>query len=112
LALIENQAPGVAGDHAAKYETSYMLHLWPELVDLARLQSGPQDDIGGPAQVVNWMGDAHRGHPCYGLVGIDPRAYASAQVGEENTGRLLEFLAAWLDTDPNSLQNQEDNVTA
>ena len=97
LSLIENQAPGVAGDHAAKYETSYMLHLGPDLVDMARLRVGPQGDIAAPDQVVNWMGDAYREHPCYGLVGLDPRAYASAQVGLENTERLLAHLAAWLD---------------
>ena len=47
LSLIENQAPGVAGDHAAKYETSFMLYLCPELVDLERLRAGRQDDIAG-----------------------------------------------------------------
>ena len=72
LSLIENQAPGVAGDHAAKYETSFMLYLCPDLVDFERLRAGQQDDIAGPDQVVNWMGEAYEGHPCYGLVGIDP----------------------------------------
>ena len=47
LSLIENQAPGVAGDHAAKYETSFMLYLCPELVDIERLRAGRQDDIAG-----------------------------------------------------------------
>jgi hypothetical protein len=42
------------------------------------------------------MEDAYRGHPCYGLVGIDPRGYASAAVGEANTMRLIDFLADWL----------------
>lgn len=97
LSLIENQAPGVAGDHAAKYETSYMLYLCPASVDMDRLAAGQQDDIAGPDQVVNWMGEAYEGHPCYGLVGLDPRAYASAEVGRENTERLLAHLAAWLD---------------
>jgi len=87
----------VAGDHAAKYETSFMLYLCPDLVDITRLRAGRQDDIAGPEQVVNWMGEAYAGHPCYGLVGLDPRAYASAQVGQENTERLLAHLAAWLD---------------
>jgi hypothetical protein len=44
------------------------------------------------------MGEAYEGHPCYGLVGIDPRAYASAQVGQDNTESLLAHLAAWLET--------------
>ena len=99
LSLIENQAPGVAGDHAAKYETSFMLYLCPDLVDMDRLRSGRHAfaDITAADQVVNWMGEEFEGHPCYGLVGIDPRAYASAQVGQDNTERLLAHLAAWLD---------------
>ncbi len=99
LSLIENQAPRVAGDHAAKYETSYMLHLCPDLVDMARLAVGRHAfaDIAAADQVVNWMGEAYRGHPCYGLVGLDPRAYAAAAVGQEHTERLLAYLAAWLD---------------
>ena len=72
LSLIENQAPGVAGDHAAKYETSFMLYLCPELVDMERLRAGRQDDIAAADQVVNWMGEEFEGHPCYGLVGLDP----------------------------------------
>jgi creatinine amidohydrolase len=99
LSLIENQAPGVAGDHAAKYETSFMLYLYPDLVDMDRLRAGRHAfaDIAAADQVVNWMGEEFEGHPCYGLVGIDPRAYASAQVGQDNTERLLAHLAAWLD---------------
>jgi creatinine amidohydrolase len=96
LALLENQAPGVDGDHAAKYETSSMLYLDPPLVDMTALQGKPDDDIGGPAEKVNWMGDAYQGHPCYGLVGIDPRGYASAAVGEASTGALIDFLVEWL----------------
>ncbi|MCB0064968.1 MAG: creatininase family protein [Caldilineaceae bacterium] len=96
LALIENQAPGVDGDHAAKYETSSMLYLEPSLVNWAPLQGQPDDDIGGPEERINWMGDAYRGHPCYGLVGIDPRAHASAAVGEASTNTLIAFLVRWL----------------
>ena len=83
LALIENQAPGVGGDHAAKHETSSMLYLLPELVDVEKLHSGRQDDIGGPDEIINWMIDTPPEHPCYGLVGIDPRGHASADVGRE-----------------------------
>ena len=96
LALVENQAPGVEGDHAAKYETSSMLYLDPPLVNMATLQSEPDDDIGGPEEKINWMGDGYRDHPCYGLVGIDPRGHASAAVGEASTRGLLDFLVDWL----------------
>jgi creatinine amidohydrolase len=99
LVLVENEAPGVGGDHAAKFETSSMLHLFPELVDVARLRQGPQDDLGGPDEAVNWMGPEYEGHPNYGLVGIDPRAHASAEVGRVHTEALLYFLAAWVEGD-------------
>ncbi len=97
LCIVETQVPGVGGDHAAKYETSSMLYLHPETVDMTRLSGQPTDDVGGPDERVNWMGDEYRDHPCYGLVGIDPRAHASAEVGRENTDRLIEFLTKWLD---------------
>ncbi len=99
LALIENEVPGAGGDHAAKYETSYMLHLIPELVDMARLKAGRQDDLGGPDEVVNWMVPEYAGHPNYGLVGIDPRAHASAEVGRANTEAVIEFLTKWVESD-------------
>lgn len=97
LALVENQAPGVEGDHAAKYETSSMLYLEPALVNLTALAGKPEDDIGGPEQRINWMGDTYKDHPCYGLVGIDPRGHASAAVGEASTVKLLNFLVQWLE---------------
>lgn len=97
LTLIETEVPGGHGDHAAKYETSYMLHLLPELVDLDRLHAGPEDDLGRPDEVVNWMVPEYEGHANYGLVGIDPRAHASAEVGQADTERLLAYLAAWVE---------------
>jgi creatinine amidohydrolase len=96
LALIENEAPGAAGDHAAKVETSYMLYLLPELVDEARMHEPPTDDIGGPEEMINWMTDDYKDHPLYGLVGIDPRAHASAAYGEAQAEILLNYLAAWV----------------
>ncbi|MEA3336267.1 MAG: creatininase family protein, partial [Chloroflexota bacterium] len=46
LALVENQAKDVGGDHAAKFETSFMLYLHPDKVDIERLDAGPRDDYG------------------------------------------------------------------
>jgi creatinine amidohydrolase len=96
LAIVENQAPGVAGDHAAKFETSYMLYLHPRTVDTRRLRGGGDHDTGGADERVNWMGPEYEGHPCYGLVGIDPRAHASLETGRDNTERLIAFLADWM----------------
>lgn len=99
LCLVENQAAGVCGDHAAKCETSFMLYLHPETVSMAALEALPQGRVGGPDERVNWMTDEFREHPCYGLVGIDPRGHASAEFGKANTDRLLAFLTEWLDAD-------------
>lgn len=96
LSLIENEIPDGVGDHAAAIETSFMLYLYPELVDLARLHQGPAHDVDTSETIHNWMGAEYEGHPCYGLVGMDPRAHASSQLGKRATERLLGYLAEWV----------------
>ena len=96
MALVENQARDVGGDHAAKFETSFMLYLHPDTVDTERLNAGPKNDYGGPDENINYMGDDYKGHPCYGLVGIDPREHANSEVGRQNTASLIRFLDQWL----------------
>ena len=96
MALVENQAPDVGGDHASMYETSFMMYLHPDTVDTDRMKAGPTDDMTGPDVRKNWMGEEFKGHPNYGLVGVDPRGNASAEVGLASTERLIEFLAAWV----------------
>ena len=74
LALADAGAcPGESrGDHAAKWETSLGMHLFPELVDLKGMER--HDD------------------PLSGVEGADPRAEASAQLGRETLDRMLEVL--------------------
>lgn len=96
LVLVECELDNVDGDHAAKNETSFLLHLHPSTVDMARLDVEPRDDIGPPDERINWMGQEFDGHPCYGLVGIDPRTHATADTGRVYTDRLLDFLADWV----------------
>ena len=64
-------------------------------MDLSRLAGRDEDRIG-PGEEHNWMGDAFRDHPCYGIVGEDPRGNSSAQLGKEMTDRLITHLAAWV----------------
>ena len=97
LALVENQAPDVGGDHAAKFETSYMLYLHPDTVSMDRLEAQPHADVRGPDEIVNWMDEEYKGHPCYGLVGIDPREHANMEVGASNSRALIRCLVEWLD---------------
>ncbi|HQK95449.1 MAG TPA: creatininase family protein [Armatimonadota bacterium] len=58
-----------ATDHAAKWETSNMMFLYPDLVDMAALGDGPLAlDMKAPD----------------GIGGLDPRVHASAEVGRRN----------------------------
>ena len=94
LALIENEIPGIGGDHASMFETSSMLYLHPETVDHAILPKGMDSDDA----IHNWMGTEFHGHPCYGLVGVDPRGHASVEIGRQSTEGLIAFLANWLES--------------
>jgi creatinine amidohydrolase/Fe(II)-dependent formamide hydrolase-like protein len=93
LVLYESQAPGVGSDHAGHFETSMQLFLHPDTVDLAELGGGAPEGAEGR----EWMGDAQRAHPCWGICGVDPRGgQANAGLGREQVERLIDFLDAWL----------------
>jgi creatinine amidohydrolase len=97
LFLKENQSPGIdKGCHACMTESSMLLHLHPETMDMSALDGPPTDDIGGPDETRNWMGDDCRDHPCYGVLGIDPRGHSSVEVGERYNECLLAALERWL----------------
>lgn len=64
-------------DHAAKWETSNMMHLYPELVDMAQLGAGPLAPSCKPPD---------------GIGGLDPRAHASAEVGRRNIELAAEAI--------------------
>jgi creatinine amidohydrolase len=59
------------GDHAAWGETSLMMHLYPDTVDLSRLGDPPHQGVGGR----------------------DPKAYASAEDGRLLTETIVSRLA-------------------
>jgi creatinine amidohydrolase len=99
FAVVESEFEGIGGDHAAKYETSSLMFLDPDVQDLASLGNEPTEDVGDADERKNWMDPVHKGHPCYGLVGIDPRRHASAGVGRESSERLIDGLEAWLKSD-------------
>jgi creatinine amidohydrolase len=62
-----SQGPESGTDHAAKWETSDMMALYPELVDMAALGTAPLTPADGG--MYNWP---------------DPRGIASADIGERN----------------------------
>ena len=60
--LVHDQIPD-AGDHAAKWETSLLMALRPDLVDMSRLPQDPDEEL-------------------VGVSGTDPRGSASLEYGE------------------------------
>lgn len=68
---------GEAGDHAAAFETSVLMALQPELVDLEEL---------GPAS-----------QPAVGVLGDDPRTHAGATFGWRIVSRLTDVAKEWLE---------------
>jgi creatinine amidohydrolase len=69
-----SEGKDASSDHAAKWETSDMLHSYPDLVDLKALGQGPlAPNMKAPD----------------GIGGLDPRLHASAKIGK----RKMELCA-------------------
>jgi creatinine amidohydrolase len=64
-----SQGPESDSDHAAKWETSNMMYLYPDLVDMKELGTGPL---------------APNMEPPDGIGGLDPRVHSSTEVGKRN----------------------------
>jgi len=64
-------------DHAAKWETSNMMFLYPDLVDMSALGNGPL---------------APKMQPPDGISGRDPREHASAEIGRRNVELASEAI--------------------
>ncbi|NRA40088.1 MAG: creatininase family protein [Planctomycetes bacterium] len=87
----------VNGDHAGREETSSLMYLHPECVDLSAIEDLEPKDFDATDEVHNWMGDEWKDHPNYGIVGADPRGQASAEHGKNSTEALIGFMEEWLD---------------
>ncbi|MBI3990620.1 MAG: creatininase family protein [Candidatus Omnitrophica bacterium] len=72
--LIKDEIPD-AGDHAAAWETSLMMALRPDLVDLKRLPKGANKKL-------------------IGVWGKDPRKYASAEFGRKGIDAIVKRVDA------------------
>ena len=72
-----SRGPESGTDHAAKWETSNMMFLYPDLVDMSELGDGPINlDMKPPS----------------GIGGLDPRQHASAEVGRRNVELAAEAI--------------------
>lgn len=70
-----DQGLGFMVDHAAANETSIMMALHPDLVDLGAIKDQ---------------------EPLIGIAGQDPRIHASAEVGEAIIRTQIEWLRGWI----------------
>lgn len=68
--LVKQEIPD-AGDHAAAWETSLMMALRPDLVDLSRLPKNSKTKL-------------------IGVMGRDPRKYASIEFGKKGVKTIVE----------------------
>lgn len=88
---------GYYGDHAAFFETSLMMHLFPHTVDLGRLGAAPHQGVGGK----------------------DPKTHASADAGRKYADLIVERLAAlavrmpqWTSAEVRSFAEAEQSIVA
>jgi creatinine amidohydrolase len=73
----ERSGPESGTDHAAKWETSNMMALYPDFVDMSTLGDAEFPlDMSGPT----------------GIGGLDPRIHASAEIGARNVELAAEAI--------------------
>lgn len=65
-------------DHAAHWETSLLMYLRPELVDLSQIAG---EDL-----------DTDEGRAAAGIYGRDPRTHASRELGEKIANNIVDFI--------------------
>jgi creatinine amidohydrolase len=80
-------------DHAAKWETSILMSLRPELVDISQLLALGAAD--GP-EATRTLDEMNAPGPLHGILGDNPARYASADLGAETVETIVENLAAWV----------------
>ena len=94
-ALAEYEAfPGeFRGDHAAKWETSILQHLRPELVDMHKIIAAADPDAPDATRTLEEM-DAPG--PLHGILGENPAKTASPDLGEETVAVIVANITAWI----------------
>jgi creatinine amidohydrolase len=94
-ALPEHEAfPGeLRGDHAAKWETSILQHLRPELVDLARIAAAAAP---GAPDATRTLEEMNAPGPLHGILGENPARTARAELGEETVRVIVDQIVEWV----------------
>jgi creatinine amidohydrolase len=80
-------------DHAARWETSILMHLRPDLVDMARLVGADAPDAPEATRTLDEM---NAEGPLHGLLGQNPARYASPEAGQETIEEIVDNLVMWV----------------
>jgi creatinine amidohydrolase len=81
------------GDHAAKWETSILWHLRPELVDIGRISAAAAP---GAPEATRTLEEMDAPGPLHGILGDNPAKTARPELGEETVGVIVDNLTAWV----------------
>jgi creatinine amidohydrolase len=73
--------PEVGMDHAAHWETSYLMSIRPELVDLRKLA-----EVATPEEEMDWKK--------LGIGGLNPLSHASRELGERAINKMIDAIGA------------------
>lgn len=90
------------GDHASKWETSYMLALGEDLVDMDRIHHSPNGtpveefEMPQPAQPGGWWFEKDPAHPWFGIAAAEGNSPldASQALGEIAVQRVTDYIKA------------------
>ena len=80
-------------DHAAKWETSILMHLRPELVEMQRMVGATDADAPDATRSLDEM---NAPGPLHGTLGWNPARYASPELGRETVDTIVDNIAGWV----------------
>lgn len=80
-------------DHAAQWETSILMHLRPDLVDMDRLQDAAAPDA---PDATTSLAEMNAPGPLRGILGRNPARHARPELGEETVRVIVANLVAWV----------------
>ncbi len=81
------------GDHAAKWETSILQYLHPELVDLSQIASAAAPEA---PQATRTLEEMNAPGPLHGILGENPARTASPELGRETVDVIVEKIVEWV----------------
>jgi len=93
LAEYEAYPDEFRGDHAAKWETSILQYLHPELVEMEKLGAAAYPDAPDETRSLEEM---NAPGPLHGILGENPAKTASSELGEETVMVIVANISKWV----------------